>query len=139
MLKCIFPPKNQLLFLSQNIDKFRDVQYNILYDTVFIAFKEENKLGVGEKQILELLEILKGCQFTDILGLGNYLEVEEIDPFEDYVAEICLAYSQKSRRERRKLLKLMRDVSRANLGLEAKPFNLKIKETKEEVKEENNN
>lgn len=32
----------------------------------------------------------------------------------------------------------MRDVSKANLGLEAKPFNFKIKE-EEKIKEENNN
>lgn len=67
-----------------------------------------------EKSILELLDIIKGCNFVDILGLGKLLKVEEIDPFEDYITEICYSFSQKPRRERRKILKLMKQVSSTN-------------------------
>lgn len=76
-----------------------------------------------EKSVLELLKIIKGCNFVDILGLGKLLKVEEIDPFEDYITEICYSFSQKPRRERRKILKLMKQVSDTNQVIKEEKLN----------------
>lgn len=76
-----------------------------------------------EKQIKELLEIFKNCDFTDILGLAKLLEVEEIDPFEDFIVEILAAFGSQPRNKRRKLLKLMRNLDGVNKALEKKNSN----------------
>jgi hypothetical protein len=48
--------------------------------------------------------------FVEVLGFGKLLNVEEKDDFEDYLTEICCAYLEKPRAERRKLKKLAKDV-----------------------------
>ena len=66
------------------------------------------------KQIKKLLEYFNQFELTDILAFGKILEVEEIEPFEDYITEICVAFSKQSARKRKQLLQLAEDVAGAN-------------------------
>lgn len=63
-----------------------------------------------EKTVLEFIQYFKKMNFVEVLGFGKLLNVEEKDDFEDYLTEICCAYLEKPRAERRKLKKLAKDV-----------------------------
>ncbi len=62
----------------------------------------------------QLINIVKKLDFSDLIGLGNVLGVKEEDEFVDYVVSVVEAFSQRNRRDKRKLLKMMRDVANAN-------------------------
>ncbi len=67
-----------------------------------------------ERKAAEFLKEISKLELLDLLAIGNILEVEEIDPFEDYVTEIVGSYLKKSRKFQRELLKLARDVQKDN-------------------------
>lgn len=67
-----------------------------------------------EKKAVEFLREISKLELLDLLAIGNILEVEEIDPFEDYVTEIVGSYLKKSRKIQRELLKLAKDVQKDN-------------------------
>lgn len=67
-----------------------------------------------ERKAVEFLKEISKLELLDLLAIGNILEVEEIDPFEDYVTEIVGSYLKKSRKFQRELLKLARDVQKDN-------------------------
>lgn len=69
-------------------------------------------------QIEKLLGYFQQFQLTDILAFGNILGVQEKDPFEDYVTDICVAFSNQPRIKRRQLLKLAKDTVGANKAIE---------------------
>lgn len=62
------------------------------------------------KQIEKLLELFKKMNFVEILGFGKLVGVEEKDEFEEYMQDLCVAYSELPRGERRRLLKLAKQV-----------------------------
>lgn len=66
------------------------------------------------KDAKKLLEYFTQFQFTDILAFGNILQVEEVDPFEDYVTNIIEAFLKQNRLRKRQLLKLAKDTANAN-------------------------
>ena len=61
-----------------------------------------------------MLEYIDKLNFVDILGLGNILGVEEQEDFEEYVTDILYAYSNRNRKTKKQLLKLIKDVAGAN-------------------------
>ena len=67
-----------------------------------------------EKKAVEFLREISKLELLDLLAIGNILEVEEIDPFEDYVTKIVENYLKKSRKIQRELLKLAKDVQKDN-------------------------
>ena len=71
-----------------------------------------------EKKAVEFLREISKLELLDLLAIGNILEVEEIDPFEDYVTEIVGNYLKKSRKIQRELLKLARDVQKDNKAIQ---------------------
>ena len=71
-----------------------------------------------EKKAIEFLREISKLELLDLLAIGNILEVEEIDPFEDYVTEIVGSYLKKSRKIQRELLKLARDVQKDNKAIQ---------------------
>lgn len=77
------------------------------------------------KQIEKLLSYFIQFQLTDILAFGNILGVEEIDPFEDYVTNICEAFSKQNRLKRKQLLKLAKDTAGANRDYDRQKESLK--------------
>lgn len=71
-----------------------------------------------EKKAVEFLREISKLELLDLLAIGNILEVEEIDPFEDYVTEIVENYLKKSRKIQRELLKLAKDVQKDNKAIQ---------------------
>ncbi len=71
-----------------------------------------------EKKAVEFLREISKLELLDLLAIGNILEVEEIDPFEDYVTEIVGNYLKKSRKIQRELLKLAKDVQKDNKAIQ---------------------
>ena len=71
-----------------------------------------------EKKAVEFLREISKLELLDLLAIGNILEVEEIDPFEDYVTEIVESYLKKSRKIQRELLKLAKDVQKDNKAIQ---------------------
>lgn len=69
------------------------------------------------EQVKKLIEYFTQMEVLDIIGFGNILGVEEVDNFEDYVTNICEAFCKEGRLKRRQLLKLAKDVSKANKKL----------------------
>ena len=62
------------------------------------------------KQIEKLLDCFKEMNFVEILGFGRLVGIEEKDEFEEYMQDLCVAYSEQPRTERRRLLKLAKQV-----------------------------
>ena len=71
-----------------------------------------------EKKAIEFLREISKLELLDLLAIGNILEVEETDPFEDYVTEIVGSYLKKSRKIQRELLKLAKDVQKDNKAIQ---------------------
>lgn len=63
-----------------------------------------------EKQARELISYFQKMNFVEILGFGKLLQVEEKDKIEDFIGEICVAFLEKPRVERRKIIKLAKQV-----------------------------
>lgn len=63
----------------------------------------------------KLIEYFKNFQLTDLLGFGNILGVKEEDNFENYVTNIVASFLKESRKKRKALLKLAKDISETNL------------------------
>lgn len=64
-----------------------------------------------------LMDCIKSFQLSDLIGFGTLLRVKEQDNFEDYVVDIVTAFSQADRRHRRQLLKLAKQIKKANSDL----------------------
>ena len=63
------------------------------------------------------MEYLAKFRPLDIMGFAALLKVEPQDDFEEFVVDMVSKFSTLDRRHRRELLKLARDVSRANSDL----------------------
>lgn len=61
-----------------------------------------------------LLELFKEFTVPDLLGFARILEVPEIDPFEDFVTEIIVRFSEENRTKKKQLLKLAKDIVKEN-------------------------
>ena len=81
-----------------------------------------------KKKAVEFLREISKLELLDLLAIGNILEVEEIDPFEDYVTEIVGSYLKKSRKIQRELLKLAKDVQKDNKAIQKEKENNSIKQ-----------
>lgn len=68
---------------------------------------------------------MKDFQFTDVLAFGKLLSVEEKEDFEEFVVDILEAFNLQNRDKRREMLKLAKDVSKANKDLGFKKENIK--------------
>lgn len=90
----------------------------------------------------KLIELFRNCQYTDIIGIGNILGVQEQNEFDDYLTEIIVQYRQVERSKQKALLKLVKDIVKANKemvadpkligNLPVPPLKLKERETKED-------
>ena len=62
----------------------------------------------------QLMELIKQFKLLDLLGFAKLLQVPENDDFEEFVCEIVYSFSKLDRRHRRELLKLAKNVAKAN-------------------------
>lgn len=58
----------------------------------------------------KLMELLKDFQLLDLIGFATLLKVKEQDEFEDYIVDIVAAFSQLNRKDRKKYLKLAKQI-----------------------------
>lgn len=70
-----------------------------------MKFKKKDKLT---KDALSIISYFQYFQITDLLAFGKLLGVEEQENFEDYLTEITLKYTELSKRQKDKYLKLAR-------------------------------
>ncbi len=82
-------------------------------------------MDLDRKRTEKFLEFMKDFQFTDVLAFGKLLSVEEKEDFEEFVVDILEAFNLQNRNKRREMLKLAKDVSRANKDLGFKKENVK--------------
>lgn len=73
-----------------------------------MKFKRKDKMT---KDALSIISYFQYFQITDLLAFGKLLGVEEQDNFEDYLTEITLKYTELSKREKDKYLKLARALA----------------------------
>lgn len=50
----------------------------------------------------------------DLIGFGQFLGVEEKENFEDYVADLVVAFNELGRKQRREILKYAKKICAAN-------------------------
>ena len=62
------------------------------------------------KMVKELLEYMTDMDLPDILGIARLVGAEEQDDFQDFITEICLKFQDKSRKERKQIVKLAKEV-----------------------------
>lgn len=85
----------------------------------------------------KLIELFRNCQYTDIIGVGNILGVQEQDEFDDYLTEIIIQYRQIERSKQKALLKLVKDIAKANKEMTADPKLIENLPVPPSLKEEN--
>lgn len=73
-----------------------------------MKFKKKDKLT---KDALSIISYFQYFQITDLLAFGKLLGVEEQENFEDYLTEITLKYTELSKRQKDKYLKLARALA----------------------------
>ena len=73
-----------------------------------MKFKKKDKLT---KDALSIISYFQYFQITDLLAFGKLLGVEEKEDFEDYLTEITLKYTELSKREKDKHLKLAKALA----------------------------
>lgn len=72
---------------------------------------------MDQKRTKEFLELIKTFQFTDLLAFAQILGVQEEDNFVNFTTNILVQFNSQNRLKRKQLLKLARDVSKANKEL----------------------
>ena len=65
----------------------------------------------------QLMQYFTKFRPLDILGFATLLKVEQQDDTKEFIVDIVAKFSTLDRRHRRELLRLARDVSRANYDL----------------------
>ena len=73
-----------------------------------MKFKKKDKLT---KDALSIISYFQYFQITDLLAFGKLLGVEEQEDFEDYLTEITLKYTELSKRDKDKYLKLVKALA----------------------------
>lgn len=69
-----------------------------------------NSLKFEEK----FIRYIKNFELVDLLGFANILSVKEQNTFEDFAADIVIAFSKQPRKKKKELLKLAKDISDIN-------------------------
>ena len=79
-----------------------------------------------DKYSEELLKNFRGCQYTDIIGIGNIIGVKEEDDFDDYLTSIISVYMEMPKSKKKAILKLSKDLVKANKEMMADPNFYKV-------------
>ena len=87
--------------------------------------KKDNEVGL-DKYSEQLLTSFRGLQYTDIIGIGNILGIKEEDDFDDYITAIVGTYMEMPKSKRKAILKLTKDLVKANTEMKADPNFYKV-------------
>lgn len=74
-----------------------------------------------DRYSVKLLEHMRNFQLTDIVALGNIVGAEEKEDFDDFITDIIVKFQEMPRAKRKGLVKLAKDVSKANDEMTADP------------------
>ena len=89
-------------------------------------FKKKDKEVSLDKYSEQLLANFRGLQYTDIIGIGNILGIKEEDDFDDYITAIVGTYMEMPKSKRKAILKLTKDLVKANMEMKADPNFYKV-------------
>lgn len=89
-------------------------------------FKKKDKEVSLDKYSEQLLTNFRGLQYTDIIGIGNILGIKEEDDFDDYITAIVGTYMEMPKSKRKAILKLTKDLVKANTEMKADPNFYKV-------------
>lgn len=89
-------------------------------------FKKKDKEVGLDKYSEQLLTNFRGLQYTDIIGIGNILGIKEEDDFDDYITAIVGTYMEMPKSKRKAILKLTKDLVKANTEMKADPNFYKV-------------
>ena len=89
-------------------------------------FKKKDKEVSLDKYSEQLLVNFRGLQYTDIIGIGNILGIKEEDNFDDYITAIVGTYMEMPKSKRKAILKLTKDLVKANTEMKADPNFYKV-------------
>lgn len=89
-------------------------------------FKKKDKEVSLDKYSEQLLANFRGLQYTDIIGIGNILGIKEEDDFDDYITAIVGTYMEMPKSKRKAILKLTKDLVKANTEMKADPNFYKV-------------
>lgn len=89
-------------------------------------FKKKTDEVSLDKYSVGLLENFRELQYTDIIGIGNILGVKEEDNFDDYITSIIAVYMEMPKSKRKAMLKLTKDLVKANKEMMADPNFYKV-------------
>lgn len=87
--------------------------------------KKDNEVSL-DKYSEQLLTNFRGLQYTDIIGIGNILGIKEEDDFDDYITAIVGTYMEMPKSKRKAILKLTKDLVKANTEMKADPNFYKV-------------
>ena len=87
--------------------------------------KKDNEVSL-DKYSEQLLANFRGLQYTDIIGIGNILGIKEEDNFDDYITAIVGTYMEMPKSKRKAILKLTKDLVKANTEMKADPNFYKV-------------
>ena len=79
---------------------------------------------MGEKlnrRSKKLLLAFRECQFSDILGVGNILGVDDNQEFDDYLTAIIVRFQEMNNAQQKAMLKMVQDVVKENKVLGPDP------------------
>ena len=68
----------------------------------------------GKSMEEQFMDCIKNFQLTDLLGFAKLLKVKEEDDFEEFIVNLVAAFGSMNRGNKRKMLKLAKQVSKAN-------------------------
>lgn len=69
----------------------------------------------------KLLEHMRNFQLTDMIAIGNIVGAEEKEDFDDFLTDVIIKFQELPRNKRKELVKLAKQVSKANDEMTADP------------------
>jgi hypothetical protein len=69
----------------------------------------------------KLLEHMRNFQLTDMIAVGNIVGAEEKEDFDDFLTDVIIKFQELPRNKRKELVKLAKQVSKANDEMTADP------------------
>ena len=74
-----------------------------------------------DRYSIKLLEHMRNFQLTDMIAIGNIVGAEEKEDFDDFLTDVIIKFQELPRNKRKELVKLAKQVSKANDEMTADP------------------
>lgn len=74
-----------------------------------------------DKYSVKLLEHMRNFQLSDMIAIGNIVGAEEKEDFDDFLTDVIVKFQELPRNKRKALVKLAKQVDKANDEMVADP------------------